>query len=121
MLRFHRVQFRQTENSWRLDRPYRRGNCCNISCLVDAAALCAVVPARHARDNEIRLHSQPGIAAEIAVPQRPFQQKPARTSVQERTVSIPVCMYARRMVDNIEEPLSPEQIMKRSTKTFEGK
>jgi hypothetical protein len=68
-----------------------------------------------------RLHSQLGIAAEIAVPQRPFQQKPARTSVQERTVSIPVCMYARRMVDNIEEPLSPEQILKRSTKTFEGK
>jgi hypothetical protein len=64
------------------------------------------------------LHAQPGIAAEIAVSQRPFQHKPARTSVQEGTVSILVCMYARRMVDNIEEPLSHEQILKRSTKIF---
>jgi hypothetical protein len=45
MLRFHRVQSRQSENRWRLDRPYCGGNCCNIPCLVDAATLCAVVPA----------------------------------------------------------------------------
>jgi hypothetical protein len=45
-------------------------------------------------------------------------KKPARTSVQEGTVSLPVCMYARRMVDNIEKPLSPEQILKRFTKIF---
>lgn len=44
--------------------------------------------------------------------------KAARTSVQQGTVSIPVCMYARRMVDNIEKPLSPEQILKRFTKIF---
>src|ERR1700674_3313920 len=44
VLRCHHVQFRQTENSWRLGRSHRRGNCCNITCLVDAASLCAVVP-----------------------------------------------------------------------------
>jgi hypothetical protein len=43
MLRCLRVQFRQTENSWRLDRSHRRGNYCNIPCVVDAATLCAVV------------------------------------------------------------------------------
>src|SRR5215471_16115862 len=37
VLPFHRVQFRQTEDSWRLDRSYRRGNCRDISCLVDAS------------------------------------------------------------------------------------
>ena len=45
VLRFHRVQSRQSENRWRLDRPYCGGDCCNIPCLVDAATLCAVVPA----------------------------------------------------------------------------
>jgi hypothetical protein len=45
VLRFHRVQSRQSENWWRLDRPYCGGDCCNIPCLVDAATLCAVVPA----------------------------------------------------------------------------
>jgi hypothetical protein len=56
-------------------------------------------------------------------PKSPFlndrsSKKPARTSEQEGTVSIPVGMYARRMVDNLEEPLSHEQILKRSTKIF---
>jgi hypothetical protein len=45
VLRFHRVQSRQSENRWRLDRPYCGGNCCNIPYLVDAATLCAIVPA----------------------------------------------------------------------------
>jgi hypothetical protein len=45
VLRFHRVQSRQSENRWRLDRPHCRGDCCNIPCLVDPATLCAVVPA----------------------------------------------------------------------------
>src|ERR1700687_2752114 len=44
VLRFHRVQSRQSENRWRLDRPYCGGDCCNIPCLVDAATLCDVVP-----------------------------------------------------------------------------
>ena len=39
-----RVQFWQTKNRWRLDRSFRRGSCCNISCLVDSAALRSVVP-----------------------------------------------------------------------------
>jgi hypothetical protein len=69
-------------------------------------------------DWRYQLHSQPGIASEIAVSQRPFPQKTARTSVQEGTVSILVYMYARGMVDNIEEPLSHEQILKRFTKIF---
>ena len=43
MLRCLRVQFRQTENSWRLDRSHRRGNDCNIPGVVDAATLCAIV------------------------------------------------------------------------------
>jgi hypothetical protein len=43
MLRCLRVQFRQTENSWRLDRSRRRDNCCNIPRVVDAATLCAIV------------------------------------------------------------------------------
>ena len=49
VLRFHRVQSRQSENGWRLDRPYCGGNCCDIPCLVDAATVCAVAPAAHAR------------------------------------------------------------------------
>jgi hypothetical protein len=57
------------------------------------------------------------------LPKSPFlndrsSKKLARTSEQEGTVSIPVCMYARRMIDNIKEPRSPEQILKRSTKIF---
>jgi hypothetical protein len=45
VLRFHRVQSRQSEDRWRLDRPYCGGNCCDIPGLVDAATLCAVAPA----------------------------------------------------------------------------
>jgi hypothetical protein len=57
------------------------------------------------------------------LPKSPFLndrsgKKPSRTSEQEGTVSIPVCMYARRMVDNIEEPLNPKQILARFTKIF---
>jgi hypothetical protein len=38
--------------------------------------------------------------------------------VRQGQYSIPVCMYARRIVDNPEEPLSSEQILERSTKIF---
>ena len=53
VLRFHRVQSRQSENRWRLDRPYCGGNCCDIPCLVDAATLCAVAPAAMLVNNQI--------------------------------------------------------------------
>jgi len=42
MLPSHRVQFRQPENAWRLDRSHRRGNRRNIPSLVVAAPLCAL-------------------------------------------------------------------------------
>lgn len=33
------VQLRETENSWRLDRSHRGGDCRDIPCLVDASAV----------------------------------------------------------------------------------
>jgi hypothetical protein len=115
VLRFRHVQFRQTENTWRLDCSYRGGNCCDIPCLVDAAALCAVAPIGKsvlaAVPLSLKHHdSEPAAALAVAV-EHPALDRSAR---DEKTVMDPAGPVERPDIKAFVEGRAPSEPRERS-------
>jgi hypothetical protein len=67
VLRFHRVQSRQSENRWRLDRPYCGGDCWQYSLSGGCCDSMCCSARRHARDNEISRYTGARVLSVIGI------------------------------------------------------